>query len=122
MPKPTLSRPVADEWLLTKKASLTESTWERDRQQVHKWVVPYLGNKPIASLEASDLLEVLKRIEGKGVIDTAHRTRVIRQEWSHQPHRHTAAPECYQRLAYGAGCRTSPLMSSEPAHTGSQLT
>ena len=68
---------VADEWLLTKKASLTESTWERDRQQVHKWVIPYLGNKPIASLEAPDLLEVLKRIEGKGVIDTAHRTREV---------------------------------------------
>jgi hypothetical protein len=34
---------VADEWLLTKKASLTESTWERDRQQVHKWVIPYLA-------------------------------------------------------------------------------
>lgn len=58
---------VADEWLLTKKASLTESTWERDRQQVHKWVIPYLGNKPIASLEAPDLLEVLKRIESKRV-------------------------------------------------------
>jgi Phage integrase, N-terminal SAM-like domain len=68
---------VADEWLLTKKASLTESTWERDRQQVHKWVIPYLGNKPIASLEALDLLEVLKRIEAKGVIDTAHRTREV---------------------------------------------
>ena len=47
---------VADEWLLTKKASLTESTWERDRQQVHKWVIPYLGNKPIGSLEAVALL------------------------------------------------------------------
>lgn len=68
---------VADEWLLTKKASLTESTWERDRQQIHKWVVPYLGGKPIASIEAPDLLDVLKRIESKGVIDTAHRTREV---------------------------------------------
>jgi integrase len=53
------------------------SYWERDHRQLHKWVVPYLGNKPIASIEASDLLEVLKRIEGKGVIDTAHRTREV---------------------------------------------
>ena len=68
---------IADEWLLTKKSSLTESTWERDRQQIHKWVVPYLGSKPIASIEAPDLLEVLKRIEAKGVIDTAHRTREV---------------------------------------------
>jgi hypothetical protein len=60
---------VADEWLLTKKASLTESTWERDRQQVHKWVIPYLGNKPIASLEAPDLLEVLKsRLKASSIL------------------------------------------------------
>ncbi len=68
---------VADEWLLTKKASLTESTWARDRQQIHKWVVPYLGSKPIALIEAPDLLDVLERIEAKGVIDTAHRTREV---------------------------------------------
>jgi integrase len=68
---------VADEWLLTKKNSLTPATWERDHRQLHKWVVPYLGNKPISSIEAADLLEVLKRIEGKGVIHTAHRTREV---------------------------------------------
>jgi integrase len=68
---------VADEWLLTKKNALTPATWERDHRQIHKWVVPYLGNKPIASIEAPDLLEVLKRIEAKGVIDTAHRTREV---------------------------------------------
>ena len=61
---------VADEWLLTKKASLTESTWAWDRQQIHKWVVPYLGSKPIALIEAPDLLDALKRIEAKGVIAT----------------------------------------------------
>jgi hypothetical protein len=76
-PKPIRFLAVADEWLLTKKASLTESTWPRDRQQIHKWVVPYLGSKPIALIEAPDLLEVLKRIEAKGVIDTAHRTREV---------------------------------------------
>jgi hypothetical protein len=46
-------------------------------------VIPYLGNKPIASHEAPDLLEVLKKIEAKGVIDTAHRTREVsgRASW-----------------------------------------
>ena len=68
---------VADEWLLTKKNALTPDTWERNHRQLHKWVVPYLGNKPIALIEAPDLLEVLKRIEAKGVVDTAHRTREV---------------------------------------------
>jgi len=36
-----------------------------------------LGNKPMGSIEAPELLEVLKRIEAKGVIDTAHRSREV---------------------------------------------
>jgi integrase len=68
---------VADEWLLTKKKALTPATWQRDHDQLHKWVVPYLGNRPIAFIEAPELLDVLKRIEAKGVIDTAHRTREV---------------------------------------------
>ncbi len=68
---------VADEWLMTKKHALTPATWARDKRQIYKWVVPYLGSKPIASIEAPDLLAVLKKIEAKGVIDTAHRTREV---------------------------------------------
>src|SRR3954454_2208544 len=37
---------VADEWLLTKKASLTESTWARDRQQIHSgWFLTLGANR-----------------------------------------------------------------------------
>lgn len=65
---------VADEWLMIKKRSLAPGTWQRDHDQLHKWVVPHLGNRPIASIEAPDLLDVLRRIEAKGISDTAHRT------------------------------------------------
>jgi hypothetical protein len=68
---------VADEWLLTKKHALTPATWAQDRRQIYKWVVPYLGSKPIASMEAPDLLVVLKKIEAKGVIDTVHRSQEV---------------------------------------------
>jgi len=51
--------------------------YARYRRQIYKWVVPYLGSKPIASIEAPDLLAVLKKIEAKGVIDAAHRTREV---------------------------------------------
>lgn len=68
---------VADEWLLTKKHALMPATWARDRRQIYKWVVPYLGSKPIAAIGAPDLLAVLKKIEAKGVIDTAHRSREV---------------------------------------------
>jgi integrase len=38
-------------------------------------VYPYIGSRPIAKLGATDVLKVLKRIEGRGIHETAHRTR-----------------------------------------------
>jgi integrase len=68
---------VAQEWLGTKKETLSESTWLRDRDQLVKLVGPYLGNRPIADIEAPELLAVLKRLERRGVRDTAHRVRAV---------------------------------------------
>jgi integrase len=39
------------------------------------YVFPWLGNKPIKSVTAPDLLKVLRRIEAKGTLETAHRTQ-----------------------------------------------
>jgi integrase len=38
-------------------------------------VFPYLGARPIAKLDTREVLKVLKRIEGRGIHETAHRTR-----------------------------------------------
>jgi integrase len=66
---------VAEEWLETKKKTLTQGTWTRDRDQLVKLVGPYLGSYPIAQIEAPELLAVLKRLERRGIRDTAHRVR-----------------------------------------------
>lgn len=68
---------LAEEWLETKRDTLTASTWQRDRDQLFKLVGPYLGKRPIAEIEAPELLEVLKRLERRGVRDTAHRVRAV---------------------------------------------
>jgi integrase len=68
---------VAEEWLETKRATLTDSTWQRDRDQLVKIVGPHLGKKPIAAIEAPDLLAVLRGLEKRGVNDTAHRVRAV---------------------------------------------
>jgi integrase len=68
---------VAEEWLQTKRATLTDSTWQRDRDQLFKIVGPYLGKRPIAAIEAPDLLAVLRKLEKRGVNDTAHRVRAV---------------------------------------------
>ena len=68
---------VGEEWLETKRVSLSASTWQRDRDQLVKIVGPYLGKRPIAEIEAPELLAVLKRLEKKGLHDTAHRVRAV---------------------------------------------
>jgi hypothetical protein len=40
-------------------------------------VGPYLGNRPIASIEAAELLSVLRRLEARGVRDTTHSVRAL---------------------------------------------
>jgi integrase len=42
-----------------------------------KIVGPHMGKKPIAAIEAPDLLAVLRKLEKRGVNDTAHRVRAV---------------------------------------------
>lgn len=64
-------------WLETKRKSLSESTWNRNRDQLVKLVGPYLGNRPIGEIEAPELLGVLKRLEHKGIRGTSRRVRAV---------------------------------------------
>jgi integrase len=68
---------IAEEWLQGKRKTLSEGTWNRDRDQLTKMVGPYLGNRPIAAIEAPELLNVLRRLEAKGTHDTAYRVRAV---------------------------------------------
>lgn len=68
---------VAREFLEIKRLTLAASTWQRDSDQLTQMVFPHVGNKPIAAIEAPDLLEVLRKIEARGAHDTAHRARAL---------------------------------------------
>jgi integrase len=68
---------IALEFLASKRLTLRASTWQRDSDQLTQMIFPYLGSKPIASIEAPDLLSILRRIEKRGAIDTAHRARAL---------------------------------------------
>lgn len=68
---------VAEEWLQTRRGALTQGSWERDREHLLNFVGPYLGKKSIGSIEPPELLAVLRRIEARGIRDTAHRVRSV---------------------------------------------
>nr|WP_306345530.1 site-specific integrase [Xanthomonas bromi] len=50
---------------------------KRNARIVEKDLNPYLGHRPIAEVSAPELLAVLRKIEARGAIETAHRARGI---------------------------------------------
>ena len=65
---------VAEEWTRTrgKKAISTE---KRQQALLKKDLFPYLGNRPIADINTPEVLKVLRKIETRGAIETAHRAK-----------------------------------------------
>lgn len=66
---------VAREWLDKKDSERVDLSNSRSRGWFGNYVFPYLGGRPIAAIEAPELLTVLRRVAGKGYLDTAHRVR-----------------------------------------------
>ena len=68
---------VAREWLHMQEGKLTPGTLGRDRDRLQNFIFPYLGKRPVGEIKAPELLSALRRIESRGVIETAHRTKSI---------------------------------------------
>jgi hypothetical protein len=66
---------VAREWFERWKTDKAESHSSKVIARLEKDVFPWLGGTPVASVTAPMVLSVLRRIEGRGVIDTAHRAK-----------------------------------------------
>jgi integrase len=64
---------IAREWIDNRKAGWSESHLKKTTTRLSSNVFPWIGGKPIAEIAAPEILAVLRRIEGRGTIDTAHR-------------------------------------------------
>ena len=66
---------VAREWFakFTREWSKVHTATVKER--LERDVFPYIGNRNISDIKAPELLLVLRRIESRGALDTAHRTR-----------------------------------------------
>ena len=64
---------VAREWSAKNAPSWTESNAERVLARQAKDVFPFIGKRPIAQISAPELLAVLRKVEERGALDTAHR-------------------------------------------------
>jgi integrase len=69
------ARVIAREWHTKFSASWAASHGNKIIRRFELYVFPWLGDRQIKSITAPDLLTVLRRIEAKGTLDTAHRTK-----------------------------------------------
>lgn len=64
---------VAREWLA--KQPFTPKTYAKARWTFEDLLFPFIGTRPVAALTAPELLEVFRRLERRGKIETAHRSK-----------------------------------------------
>jgi integrase len=66
---------VGKEWLAKQKDKLAPSTYDKAEWMLTDLAFPWIGGRPIATIEAPDVLPVLRRVEERGKVETAHRLK-----------------------------------------------
>lgn len=64
---------VAREWLASHMKNKATSHSEKVTRRFELYLFPWLRNKPIGDITAPQVLDVIKRIEKLGILETAHR-------------------------------------------------
>ena len=68
---------VGREWFILWKDDNTEGHAKRTLTRLENDVFPWLGERPIVDIEPPEILMVLRRIESRGALETAHRVRQV---------------------------------------------
>lgn len=66
-------RAVAEEWIEKFKHMWTESHFKNVSGRLQRDIYPWIGNRPVGEISAPELLAVLRKIEARGHIESAHR-------------------------------------------------
>ncbi len=66
---------VADEWI--GKQPMSPATRKKKRLFLRLYVLPSLGARPVATMSPVHVLELLRPIEARGRLDTAHRVKQL---------------------------------------------
>ncbi len=68
---------IAREWFTKNKHIWTEGHSRTIIRRLELNIFPWLGTRPVAFISAPELLAVLRRIEDRGALETAHRVKQI---------------------------------------------
>jgi integrase len=64
---------VTREWFAKYASSWVDYHGDRILRRLERDIFPWIGGRPIADITAQELLSVIRRIEGRGAVETAHR-------------------------------------------------
>lgn len=75
---------VAGDWYKKQLPVWSPSHAKRMKEQLDRDLAPYIGTLPIEKIEPMQLLAALKRVEGRGALETAHRVlSLASQVWEY---------------------------------------
>ena len=66
---------VGREWFASFSKKWVKGHSDKILRRLERNVFPYLGGRPIAEITSRELLAVLRKVESRGAIETAHRTK-----------------------------------------------
>ncbi len=66
---------LAREWFAVKRGEWSNSYAAALMRRLELYVFPWIGARPVATITPPEILEVLRRIEARGVLETAHRAK-----------------------------------------------
>lgn len=75
---------TATDWLERGKPNWSDTHYVRERRNITKDLLPYLGKRAIASIKPIELLAVIQKVEERGALDVAHRVLITAHGvWCH---------------------------------------
>ena len=66
---------IGREWFSIKLSDKSDSHKSRSLRMLEKELFPVIGQRPVSEITAPELLTLLRKIEERGVVDTAHRAK-----------------------------------------------
>ncbi len=68
---------VASEWLSKQESIWSQRYFNTTKWRLETYVFPQIGNRPIAEITALDVLDVLRELEAKGILDTTRKVKQV---------------------------------------------
>lgn len=75
---------TASDWLERGQPNWSATHYVRERRNITKDLIPYLGKRAIGSIQPIELLAVIQKVEARGALDVAHRVLITAHGvWCH---------------------------------------